>query len=380
VTTFLRLLTYVRRTILRARLRSLLTVLGTALALALFTFVRMLEGGVDRMNEAADQPVLVVFQSSRFCPLTSQLPERYAQELERLEGVESVLPTLIYINSCRANLDLVTLHGVATDRLEDVHELTLLEGDLHAWKGRGDGALVGKRLAERRKLKPGDRLQLSGVDVEVGGIVTGPGAGVDNVAFVRLDQLQQVRKQKGIATEFFVRLSPGADANALAREIDRIFATDEQPTDTKPMQAFVAGAVGEVKEVVDFARLLGYLAVVVVVLILANTVSISAHSREQELGVMETIGVGRPTLAGLIVTESLALGLAGGALGAGAVVAVLALFPLTLGVEGWGIDVLPEGRLVLGALGVAALVGVLAAVAPALEVLRRPLAQAVKAE
>jgi putative ABC transport system permease protein len=352
VTTFFRLLTYVRRTILRARLRSLLTVLGTALALALFTFVRMLEGGVDRMNEAADQPVLVVFQSSRFCPLTSLLPERYARELERLPGVEAVLPTLIYINSCRANLDLVTLHGVETDRLEEIHELELLEGDLHAWKGRGDGALVGKRLAERRKLKPGDRLQLSGVDVEVGGIVTGPGAGVDNVAFVRLDQLQQVRKQKGIATEFFVRLSPGADATALAREIDRIFATDEQPTDTKPMQAFVAGAVGEVKEVVDFARLLGYLAVAVVVLILANTVSISAHSREQELGVLETIGVGRPTLAGLIVTESLALGLAGGALGAGAVVALLAAFPLTLGVEGWGIDVLPEGRLALGALGV----------------------------
>jgi putative ABC transport system permease protein len=380
VSTFLKLLTYVRRTILRARLRSTLTVLGTALALALFTFVRMLEGGVDRMNEAADQPVLVVFQSSRFCPLTSQLPERYMQELERLPGVEAVLPTLIYINSCRANLDLVTLHGVDTERLEEIHELTLLEGDLHAWKRRGDGALVGKRLAERRKLKPGDRLQLSGVDVEVGGIVTGPGAGVDNVAFVRLDQLQQVRKQRGIATEFFVRLAPGTDAAALAGEIDRMFKSAEQPTDTKPMQAFVAGAVGEVAEVVDFARLLGYLAVVVVVLILANTVSISAHSREQELGVLETVGVGRPTLAALILTESLALGLAGGVLGAGAVVALLTFFPLTLGVEGWGIDVLPEGRLVVGALGVAAIVGLLAAVAPALGVLRRPLALAVKAE
>ena len=45
-----RLFPYVRRTIVRAPLRATLTVLGTALAMGLFTFVRMLEGGVDRVH------------------------------------------------------------------------------------------------------------------------------------------------------------------------------------------------------------------------------------------------------------------------------------------------------------------------------------------
>ena len=72
MTAFFRLLTYVRRTVVRARLRSLLTIVGTALAIALFAFVRMLEGGVDRMEKASDQPVLVVFETSRFCPLSSE--------------------------------------------------------------------------------------------------------------------------------------------------------------------------------------------------------------------------------------------------------------------------------------------------------------------
>lgn len=377
---FLRLLVYVKRTVVRARLRTSLTVLGTALALALFAFVRMLEGGVDRMNEAADQPVLVVFQSSRFCPLTSLLPERYARDIERFEGVEAVLPTLLYINSCRANLDLVTLHGVTPATLEQIHDLELLGGTKDGWSERGDGALVGRRLAERRRLEPGDRLQLSGVDVEVRGIVTSAGAGVDNVAFVDLAQLQQVRKQRGIATEFFVRLAPGADPQKVAQAIDAHFRTDEQPTDTKPMQAFVQGAVGEVAEVVDFARVLGYLAVLVVVLILANTVAISAQTRQAELAVMETIGVGRATLAGLVLVESVLLSVAGGLLGVGAVALALHQFPLTLGVEGWGIDVLPDPRIVLGALATAAAVGGVAALAPALQVLRRPLAVALKAE
>ena len=108
---FFKLLKYVRRTVTRARTRSLLTVVGAALAIALFAFVRMLEGGVDRMAEAADQPMLVVFETSRFCPLTSRLPDRYADDLAEIDGVTGVLPTLLYINSCRANLDLVTLHA-----------------------------------------------------------------------------------------------------------------------------------------------------------------------------------------------------------------------------------------------------------------------------
>jgi putative ABC transport system permease protein len=375
---FLRLLTYVRRTVLRARTRSLLTILGTALAMGLFAFVRTLEGGVDRLSTSSNLPVLVVFQTSRFCPLTSELPVRYADDIRRMDGVESVLPTLLYINACRTNLDLVTLHGVVPDQLGGVHSMRLLEGDLESWKGRRDGALVGKRLAERRGLKPGDNLRLGAVNVQVGGIVESAGAGLDNVAFVHLDLLQLARKKPGKATEFIVRLKPGADPGSVARAIDDRFRGDETVTDTKTMQAFVQGAVGEVAEVVGFGRLLGYLAVAVVVLILGNTVYISAQTRVAELGVMETVGATRPMLGGLILVESLMLSLVGGVLGVGAVAAWLALSPKTLGIEGIGIDLVPEPSLALVGLGVSLLVGLLAAVGPAVEVLRRPLALAVK--
>ena len=375
-----RLLTYVRRTIVRARLRSLLTVLGTALAIALFAFVRMLEGGVERMAEQADQPVLVVFETSRFCPLTSLLPDRYGDEIASMDEVESVLPTLLFINSCRANLDLVTLHGVLPERVEAMHHFRVVEGSEEAWKGKPDGALVGKRIAERRGLHVGDRLRVGNVDLSVDGIMSSGAAGLDNVVFMQKDQLQLARKQQGIATQFFVRVKDGVDPAVVARKIDERFASDERQTDTKTMQAFVQGAVEEIAEVVDFARAIGYLAVLVVVLILGNTVYISAQTRKAELGVMETIGATRATLAGLITIEGVLLSIAGGVLGVGAVMLWLSLSPLTLGVEGWGIDILPDASLALLSLGVAAGVGVIAAIGPALETLRRPLALAVKAD
>jgi putative ABC transport system permease protein len=378
MSTFLRLLTYVRRTILRARTRSLLTLLGTALAMALFAFVSTLEAGVEELSESSNQPVLVVFETSRFCPLTSELPMRYADEVRRMPGVKAVLPTLLYINACRTNLDLVTLHGVPPDGLDGTHDLRLLAGDPDALKKASDGALVGRRLAERRGLEPGDRLRLKGIDVRVGAIVEGAAAGLDNVAFVPLDLLQQSRRQQGKATEIFVYLEPGTDPHALARAIDERFKSDQTQTDTKTLQAFVQGAVGEVGEVVGFGRILGYLAVAVVVLILGNTVYISAQTRVAELGTLETLGAGRGLLASLLATESVLLSVVGGALGVGAVMTWLRVAPVTLGIEGFGIDLEPAASLPFVALGVTVGIGLLAALGPVVELWRRPLALAVK--
>jgi putative ABC transport system permease protein len=376
--TFHRFLPYVGKTVVRARSRSLLTVLGTAFALAIFAFVRTLEAGVDALSKDADAPVLVVFQQSRFCPLTSELPMRYREQIESVPGVAAVLPMLLYVNQCQANLDLVTLHGVDPGVLQDVQPVTALQGSLDL-ETTGDGALVGRRLAERRGLKVGDRVQLGNLNVVVKAIVDAEGPGLENVAFVRLDQLSNARDLLGKATEFLVRLSPGANPATVAAEIDRRFATDEAPTDTSTLQAFVQGAVGEVSELVSFARALGWLAVLVVTLVLGNTVFISAQTRAGELGVLETIGMTKGTLAGLLVVESLLLALVGGCLGTGAVAAWFAANPTTLGIEGYGIDFAAGLPVVLAGLVASVGVGLVAAAGPAVEAVLRPLHAAVKA-
>jgi putative ABC transport system permease protein len=215
--------------------------------------------------------------------------------------------------------------------------------------------------------------------VKVTGVFDAQGPGLDNVAFVHQEQLQQARGLLGRATQFEVKLKPGTDPAAVAREIDRRFATDEAPTDTKTMQAFVQGAVGEVAGIVSFARLLGWLAVAVVVLVLGNTVFISAQTRAAELGTLETVGLPKPSLAALLLAESCLLALVGGTIGTGLVVLGFHLHPTTLGVEGFGIDFVAGLPVLLAGLRASLAVGVLAAVGPVLEALRRPLATAVKA-
>ena len=375
---WLAFLPYVVRTALRARTRTILTVLGAAVAMGLFAFVRTVDEGVSDLDRRARQPVLVVFQESRFCPLTSYLPVRYADMIRKIDGVASVLPSLLFINSCRANLDLVTLHGVESGPLDKIYDFDFLDGDLSSWRGRSDGAIVGERLASRRGLSVGERVRLGEVDVYVAGIMRSDTAGLDNLAFVHLDQLALARGRQGAATQFLVRVHPGVDSDAVAAEIDRMFAPDEARTDTKSMQAFVAGAVGEISEVVEFARLLGYIAVAIVAMVLANTVFISAQSRASEMGVLETVGLTKPKLAGLIAAEGIGLGLLGGILGGAVVQIYFAINPTTLGVEGYGIDFRPSVTVAVHTLVASVVVGAAASLFPAIEALRRPLSQAVK--
>src|SRR5688572_428210 len=175
--------------------------------MALFTFVRTVDDGVDTLAERADQPVLVVFQDSRFCPLTSELPLRYERTIDEVAGVAEVLPTLVFINSCRSNLDLVTLHGVTADALESLYDLDVIDGSIAAWRSRSDGALVGEKLAKRRGARVGERIRLGDVDLHVNAIVRGEAAGVANLAFVHLDQLALARKRQGAATQFLVKVA-----------------------------------------------------------------------------------------------------------------------------------------------------------------------------
>lgn len=369
---------YVVRTAFRARTRSLLTLLGASLGMMLFAFVRTVDDGVAALERRSSRPVLVVFQDSRFCPLTSELPLRYERDIRGIEGVEEVLPTLVFINSCRSNLDLVTLHGVPAGQLDALYDLEVLAGSVADWRRRSDGALVGERLAERRGLAVGQRVRLGEVDVQISGIMRSRTAAVSNLAFVHLDLLSLARDRQGAATEFLVRVDPNADADRIAAEIDDRFRTDEARTDTKGMQAFVAAAIAEIAEVVSFARWLGYLGVLVIGLVIANTVFISAESRSAEMGVLETVGMSKATLMSLIAGEGIGLSLVGGVLGTSVVLVWLTLQPITLGVEGHGIDLQPSWSTAAWSLLAALAVGIAASVPPAIAVARRPLALAVK--
>ena len=165
---FLKLL---RRQLLRRPGRSLLTVLGTAIALLLAVSIESLSRGLDRALSGPDAArTLMVYRENRYCPLTSYLPERYASRIREVPGVESVLPVRVYLSNCRASLDAVAFQGAPVEELLRSRSLELVEGDLERFRREEKAALVGREFAARRGLAPGDGFRLGDIDVDVAGI------------------------------------------------------------------------------------------------------------------------------------------------------------------------------------------------------------------
>lgn len=377
----MRLLRLVVKNLLRRPGRSTLTILGVACALLLFVLVESLSAGLDRsLSGTTAARTLVVYRKNRYCPQTSFLPEWYTGRIEELDGVESVLPVKVYLNNCRASLDLITFQGTPIDTLLEQRAVTIEDGDVAAFRREHDAALVGKEFAARKGLSLGDRFRFGDVDVKVRGVFSSQEPTEESVILTHLEFLQRAGpvNRLGTVTQFEVRTREGADTTALAQEIDALFATAEEPTDTRPKVAFLDSATRDLREILRFARWLGMACVLVVLTLVGNTILMSVQERVRELGVLRTLGFTEPAVGGLVVAESLALSLLGGLLGLAGVFAVLEWTHLSLGSEGVTVSFAATPDLLLRGLGVAAAAGVLAGIVPAVRSARAEIVESLR--
>jgi putative ABC transport system permease protein len=362
--------------LVRHRVRSLLTILGVASGMFLFTAVETLQRSLAKATEAsAADTTLVVYRQNRFCPSASRLPEYYADEIRRINGVREVVPVQIVVNNCGASLDVVTFRGVPEHLFTKfAPEIEIIEGSEEAWKKRDDGALLGEVFAQRRKLKPGDRFDAAGVAVTVSGIIRSPFAQDNNVAYVKLPFLQQAsRAGLGVVTQFNVRVNDAKQLESVANAIDEMFRSGQEPTDTRPEKAFFAETAGELIELIGFTRWLGVGAVLAVGGLVANALLLVVRGRVKENAVLRTLGYPGRAIGWLVLGEGGMLGLAGGVAGVGLAAAFLRWQSFTMGNEGQTLAIQPDPAVIGTGIGAALLLGILASLWPAWQAMTQPI-------
>ncbi len=373
----------VLKQVVRHRVRSLLTVAGVAIAMYLFVAIQTMQRGVAESTQAtAADTTLVVYREDRFCPFSSRLPEYYLPQIEQIEGVQSVVPIRVVVNNCRASLDVVTFRGVPRDRfVETIGKGTeVLGGSLKDWQRRSDAALVGETLAARRGLKVGDTFDAAGITAYVAGILDSDQAQDQNVAYVHLDYLQQqTDKQLGVVTQFNVKVDDPARLNAVAQQIDELYASAEHPTTTRSEKAFVAQVAGDMIELIGFTKLLGWGCLAAVLALVGNAIVLSVQDRIKEHAVLQTLGFNGWLIGRLIVTEAVVLGVIGGLVGAAGALTTIQLTRVSFSVDGLSIPIRAEPQLLATGLLIAVLLGVLAGLVPAVQAARRPIASCFRA-
>src|SRR5207249_3848879 len=198
---------YVLKNVWRQRTRSVLTISGSAVALFVFCCVGAVQEGLANMTRGEQaERTLIVFQANRFCPSTSRLPEDYADTIRKLPGVADAVPIQVFVNNCRASLDLVLFHGLPPEKLKATRRLEVIAGDREAFDGQTDAALVGRALARRRGLAPGRKFTVGEITVSVVGVFAAETPAEENVLYTHLDFLQRAkgRNAVGLATMFEV--------------------------------------------------------------------------------------------------------------------------------------------------------------------------------
>jgi putative ABC transport system permease protein len=373
---YVNILVLATKQLLRHRLRSLLTVLGVASGMFLFTSVESLQRSLGRATElSAADTTLVVYRENRFCPSTSRLPEHYAEEIRRIPGVREAVPVKIVVNNCGASLDVITFRGVPEDQLRRfAPDIEVIAGSEEAWREQDDAALLGEVFARRRGLNPGDRFNAAGVTVSVAGIIRSPFAQDNNVAYVKLPFLQRASKTGlGVVTQFNVRVGASKDLKPVAAAIDARFKTDQVPTNTRPEKAFFAEIAAELIELIGFTRWLGVGAVLAVTALVGNALLLVVRGRVKENAVLRTLGWPARAIGALVISEGGMLSLIGGVLGVGLAAGFLRWQSFTLGNEGLTLAVAPDATVVAGGIAAALLLGVLASLWPAWQAMSRPI-------
>jgi putative ABC transport system permease protein len=226
----------------------------------------------------------------------------------------------------------------------------------------------------------GSPFTIGEVTVMVVGTFRSEVAAEENYIYTHLDFLQRARGKSaiGTVTQFEVLLAEGADPDRLASEIDAQLKSGPVATSTRSKGVFQRDTLADLAELIGFAHWLGYACVGLVLALVATTTVMAVQDRIKEHAVLQTLGLRPGRIFRLVIAESMLQSLAGGALGIGAGLALLAWGGFAVGAEGVTIAFKPSLELALNGAIVSGIVGVLAGIAPGLQAARTQIVPALR--
>ena len=370
----------------RHPLRSSLTILGMAVAVLAFCLLRTVVAAWYSGVSAASPNRLVTRNA---ISLVFPLPLAYLPKIQALPGITGLGYGRWFGGVYIDEKNFFPQFAVELPRYLDIYPEYLLPEDqkLALFKDRR-GAAAGRQLARRYGWKLGDPIILRGTIYPgeyrfvLRAIYTGREATTDEGRFFfHWDYLNETMKknfpQRADQVGWFLtRVARPELAAPVAEQIDAMFRNSLAETLTESEAAFQMGFVSMTEAILLAIKVVSWLVIGVILVLLANTMAMSARERLGEYAVLKTMGFRPRHLAGLIMGESLLLALKGGLIGILLTFPAVHIFRTKLG-QYFRVFPLTNLTLALG-LSTAIAVGVLAALLPAWRASRVAIAEALR--
>ncbi|WP_329010559.1 FtsX-like permease family protein [Micromonospora rifamycinica] len=166
----------------------------------------------------------------------------------------------------------------------------------------------------------------------------------------------------------FIQLAPGTRVADVQPQVEALLA-DSPEVSVADRDAFIAQQTGSLDSLLTMIQILLALAIVIAVLGIVNTLALSVLERTRELGLLRAIGLRRAQTMRMITVEAVVISVFGALLGIVVGVGLGAAVVRALKDDGITDLILPWGQMGLFLL-LAAIIGVVAAVLPAIRAAR----------
>jgi putative ABC transport system permease protein len=304
------------------------------------------------------------------------LPPEVAQKANQLPGVAAA--SGIELGIGRVNGTTETLSVVDPATAGKVFDLKFLTGNLEGLTA--DGVMISKDTADSKHLQVGSPLTLQLLNgsqhpVTVQGIY-------DKDELAGAYTISQALYAQSGADQYdfsvFVKKAPGASDAQVQSELDGL-VKDYPIGKVQSRAQYIDEQASQIDTIVNLFYGLLFLAVIIAVVGIANTLSLSVYERTRELGLVRAVGATRRQVRGSVRWESVITALLGAA--QGILIGVLLGYAFILALRDQGLKsfTIPVASLIVVVV-LAFVCGVVAAIRPARRAARLDVLRAIASE
>ncbi|MCX6151937.1 MAG: ABC transporter permease [Ignavibacteriales bacterium] len=321
----------------RHKLRTLLTILGIAIAVIAFGLLRTVVTAWNVGVEASSANRMITRQAVSFI---FPLPYAYLDKIKQVPGIETVSYANWFGGVYKDKNQFFARMAVDAETMFEVYpEFLLSKQELETFKKERNSCIVGRDIAKQYNFKIGSIITLEGDifpgrwDFVVRGIYQPRDKTTDATQmFFHWQYIDERMKQESPARAgdvgwYILKIKDPSQSGRISNEIDALFKNSTAETKTETERAFAQGFMGAVSSIITAMNVMSFVIIGIIMLVLGNTMIMAARERTREYAVFKTLGFNAKHIIGLILGESLLISALGGGVG------LLFTFPIITGFE-----------------------------------------------
>lgn len=348
------------KNIFRNRIRTLLTVLGAAVGIAIYVSLTNVSDNFKRqlidMTDGS-RVDLVIQSADAGTPLGSRISDELVQEIDSLDEVLKSVQVVLHRLRVPWNPFLMVIGFSSMELIPN--NIRLLEGR-YPEAGTNE-ILIGVEIA-RMGYQPGQNIILQRDTMyRVAGVYSSEVKLANGSVVMHLDSARKMAEARDYVNMVFVQLRE----NVSLSDAQKIFEQNFRGLYAAPTGA-LADNILLTNVVESSVKIIAMLAIIGACVVVANTLMMSVTERTREIGTLMAIGWSNLMILRLILFESILISLAALILGCATAYSVLWLIS-TVNLEGvgWWITPVPSTEIIVNAILIALALGIVGGALPA---------------